>query len=134
MLTTDMQKAICKKYSATDKTGQTNCRKCPLVISQSALMCFANSHYDTQEDTWVPDEPKKDGGSECGKMKVMPLKLVHEKAVAFFEEEIRSLELAPEINGCAMTQEWQDRLDIMRYAMYACDALMKEVQAAHVEE
>lgn len=35
-----------------------------------------------------------------------------EKAMQFVDAEIRSLELAPEINGCEMTAEWAEMLDI----------------------
>lgn len=34
------------------------------------------------------------------------------KALDFVKDEIRSLEAAPVINGCEMTAEWADRLEI----------------------
>lgn len=34
------------------------------------------------------------------------------KALNFINEEIRRLELAPEINGCEMTPEWFEMLEI----------------------
>lgn len=36
-----------------------------------------------------------------------------EKAIAWIKDEIRSLELAPKLNGCPMTQEWAEQLEIM---------------------
>ncbi len=35
-----------------------------------------------------------------------------EKALDFVNQEIRSIELAPKINGCEMTQEWRDMLQV----------------------
>ena len=34
------------------------------------------------------------------------------KAMEFVDAEIRSYELAPKINGCEMTAEWAEMLDI----------------------
>lgn len=42
-----------------------------------------------------------------------------EKAISYITEEIRSLELAPELNGCPMTPEWAEQLDIMRTCLEA---------------
>lgn len=42
-----------------------------------------------------------------------------EKSIAWIKEEIRSLELAPELNGCPMTPEWAEQLDIMRTCLEA---------------
>lgn len=42
-----------------------------------------------------------------------------EKAIAWLTEEIRSLELAPELNGCPMTPEWAEQLEIMRTCLEA---------------
>lgn len=42
-----------------------------------------------------------------------------EKVISYITEEIRSLELAPKINGCTMTQEWAEQLDIMRTCLEA---------------
>lgn len=42
-----------------------------------------------------------------------------EKAIAWLTEEIRSLERAPELNGCPMTPEWAAQLDIMRTCLEA---------------
>lgn len=42
-----------------------------------------------------------------------------EKAIAWIKEEIRSLERAPELNGCHMTPEWADQLEIMRTCLEA---------------
>lgn len=46
------------------------------------------------------------------------------KAIKFFETEIRSLELAPELNGCEMTEEWQEQMDIFKAAK---EALEKQI-------
>ena len=37
-----------------------------------------------------------------------------EKAMQFVDAEIRSYELAPKINGCEMTAEWEEMLHIYR--------------------
>lgn len=42
-----------------------------------------------------------------------------EKVISYITEEIRSLELAPKINGCPMTQEWAEQLEIMRTCLNA---------------
>lgn len=42
-----------------------------------------------------------------------------EKAIAWIKDEIRSLELAPTLNGCPMTQEWAEQLEIMRTCLKA---------------
>lgn len=42
-----------------------------------------------------------------------------EQAVAWLKEEIRSLERAPKLNGCPMTPEWAEQLDIMRTCLEA---------------
>lgn len=42
-----------------------------------------------------------------------------EKAIAWIKEEIRSLERAPELNGCPMTPEWAAQLEIMRTCLEA---------------
>ena len=42
-----------------------------------------------------------------------------EKAIAWLTEEIRSLERAPELNGCPMTPEWAEQLEIMRTCLEA---------------
>ena len=42
-----------------------------------------------------------------------------EKAISYITEEIRSLELAPELNGCPMKPEWAEQLDIMRTCLEA---------------
>ncbi len=50
-----------------------------------------------------------------------------EKAITWIKEEIRSLELAPEINGCTMTPEWAAQLDIMRTCLEAVQDHFREV-------
>ncbi len=46
-----------------------------------------------------------------------------EKAIKFFKEEIIRLRKAPEINGCEMTPEWLEMLQIYNTAV---EALEKE--------
>ncbi len=41
------------------------------------------------------------------------------KAIKFFEEEIVRLRKAPEINGCEMTPEWKEMLQIYNTAVQA---------------
>ena len=36
------------------------------------------------------------------------------KALKFINEEIDRLKAAPRINGCEMTEEWKEQLDICR--------------------
>lgn len=42
-----------------------------------------------------------------------------EKAIAFLNDEIRSLRLAPTINGCEMKPEWAEQLEIMETCLEA---------------
>ena len=42
-----------------------------------------------------------------------------EKAIAFLNDEIRSLRLAPTINGCGMKPEWAEQLEIMETCLEA---------------
>jgi hypothetical protein len=44
-----------------------------------------------------------------------------DKAIKFFENEIRSLELAPELNGCEMTEEWQEQMEIFKTSKSALE-------------
>ena len=46
------------------------------------------------------------------------------KAINFFEEEIVRLRKAPEINGCEMTPEWKEMLQIYNTAV---EALRKQI-------
>ena len=50
-----------------------------------------------------------------------------ERAIKYLTEEIRSLRMAPEINGCPMTPEWADQLEIM-------EACLEAVRACHIGE
>lgn len=43
------------------------------------------------------------------------------KAIKFFEEEITRLENAPKINGCEMTDEWKEQLEICKTAKSAIE-------------
>ena len=43
------------------------------------------------------------------------------KTIRFFNDEIKSLELAPEINGCEMTKEWKEQIEICKTAKSALE-------------
>ena len=43
------------------------------------------------------------------------------KAIKFFEEEITRLENAPKINGCEMTDEWAEQIEICKTAKSALE-------------
>ena len=51
------------------------------------------------------------------------------KALKYVNDEIRSLELAPTINGCEMTEDWKEMLEINRIIK---EVLEKEIEG--VEE
>lgn len=51
-----------------------------------------------------------------------------EKAIKFFDEEIVRLERAPIINGCEMTDDWKEQLEICKLAK---SALEKQIQKNH---
>ena len=46
------------------------------------------------------------------------------KAIKFFEEEITRLENAPKINGCEMTDEWAEQIEICKTAKSAIEKQM----------
>lgn len=46
------------------------------------------------------------------------------KARAFLIEEIQRLQYAPKLNGCPMTEEWEEQLEICEYLL----TLVKEKQ------
>ena len=48
-------------------------------------------------------------------------KITPEKAIKFFNEEIRRLEIAPKINGCKMTDEWAEQIEICKTAKSAIE-------------
>lgn len=50
------------------------------------------------------------------------------KAKRFFEQEIRSLELAPKINGCEMTEDWKEQIEICKMSI---SALEKQIPKRH---
>ena len=50
-----------------------------------------------------------------------------EKAIKYLTEEIRSLRMAPQINGCPMTPEWAEQIDIL-------EACLEAVRACHIGE
>lgn len=43
------------------------------------------------------------------------------KAIKFFDEEITRLENAPKINGCEMTDEWAEQIEICKTAKSAIE-------------
>lgn len=43
------------------------------------------------------------------------------KVKRFFEQEIRSLELAPKINGCEMTKDWKEQIEICKMSISALE-------------
>lgn len=45
-----------------------------------------------------------------------------EKAIKYLTEEIRSLRMAPEINGCPMTPEWAEQISVMETCLQAVRA------------
>ena len=42
-----------------------------------------------------------------------------QKAIKFAEGEIKSLELAPKINGCEMTEWWKEQIEVWKTAISA---------------
>lgn len=44
-----------------------------------------------------------------------------QKAIKFAECETKSLELAPEINGCEMTEVWKEQIQIWKTAISALE-------------
>lgn len=44
----------------------------------------------------------------------------YQKAIEFFLKELEYLKLAPRVNGCEMTKEWQEQIDIYEAAIDAC--------------
>ena len=44
-----------------------------------------------------------------------------QKAIKFAEGEIKSLELAPKINGCEMTEWWKEQIEVWKTAISALD-------------
>ncbi len=57
MLTTEREKAICKKYSARDSKGYVHCNDCPLRKNSGTydFRCKANSHYNRKTKEWEYD-------------------------------------------------------------------------------
>ena len=43
------------------------------------------------------------------------------KAIKFAKSEIKSLELAPKINGCEMTEWWKEQIEIWKTAISALE-------------
>lgn len=41
------------------------------------------------------------------------------RAITWIEREINYIKNAPRINGCEMTDEWQEELDVMETALIA---------------
>lgn len=44
---------------------------------------------------------------------------IEDRALTFFRDEVRSLLIAPRLNGCEMTEEWAERLAIYNFAIDA---------------
>jgi hypothetical protein len=44
-----------------------------------------------------------------------------QKAIKFAESEIKSLELAPKINGCEMTELWKEQIEVWKTAISALE-------------
>lgn len=44
-----------------------------------------------------------------------------QKAIKFAESEIKSLELAPKINGCEMTEWWKEQIEVWETAISALE-------------
>ena len=44
-----------------------------------------------------------------------------QKAIKFAKSEIKSLELAPKINGCEMTEWWKEQIEIWKTAISALE-------------
>lgn len=44
-----------------------------------------------------------------------------QKAIKFAEGEIKSLELAPKINGCGMTEWWKEQIEVWKTAISALE-------------
>ena len=42
---------------------------------------------------------------------------IADKARAFLIEEIQRLRYAPKLNGCPMTEEWEEQLEICEYLL-----------------
>ena len=49
-----------------------------------------------------------------------------DKALNFFKDEIRRIELAATLNGCEMTEEWKDMISIYKTAVVALEKYAKE--------
>ena len=56
------------------------------------------------------------------------------KAIKFFKDEIRRLELAPEINGCEMTEEWKEQMEICETAKSALEKQIPKKPKAIFDE
>ena len=58
MLTSDKERAICRRYSAADDTGHVHCSECPLRKGEGGydFRCKAWCHYDRHTCEWVRDE------------------------------------------------------------------------------
>jgi hypothetical protein len=51
-----------------------------------------------------------------------------QKAIKFAETEIRSLELAPEINVCEMKEDWKELIEVWEAIIYALKKYESEVE------
>ncbi len=54
-----------------------------------------------------------------------------QKAIKFAENEIKSLELAPEINGCEMTEWWKEQIEVWKNAISALEKQIPKKVVKH---
>jgi len=65
LLTTERERAICKKYSAVDENGRVRCSECPLsykYFDMPFMTCKAIMHYNRHTRKWEPDEENEENG------------------------------------------------------------------------
>lgn len=60
MLKTDLDRAVCRKYSQRDAHGLVHCNDCPLNRTYNEpygeIKCKATHHWDAEKKRWMPDE------------------------------------------------------------------------------
>lgn len=55
-----------------------------------------------------------------------------QKAIKFAESEIKSLELAPKINGCEMTEWWKEQIEVWETAISALKKQIPKKPTPHI--
>ena len=55
-----------------------------------------------------------------------------QKAIKFAKSEIKSLELAPKINGCEMTEWWKEQIKIWKTAISALEKQIPKKPTPHI--